>query len=325
MSAGRVRAPGAEARGGPVPRAEPGPRAQPHPGTARLAAPRGAGGAVAGHPPAAVRDRGTGLVLPALPHPAAAARWRCTCAATCPAGCAGGDAASTRSGTATTTTPTSRSVEVSCLGRCDVAPAVAVNERPRRGPATADLVAAARAGTWRRTEAVRRGPAAAEAAGPTTPTRRAARATGCCGRLLAGDRTAGAGRRGPARTPGCGGWAAPASRPGSKWALVAAQPATPTYAICNADESEPGHLQGPADPGRPAAPGARGAAARDGRRRRRGGLGLRPARVRPGGGRAARRDRAAAPEGLLGDDVARHAGGGCSVEVFTSPGRLHPR
>ena len=41
---------------------------------------------------------------------------------------------------------------------------------------------------------------------------------------------------------GRGGAAFPTGR---KWAAVAAQPAQPHYLVCNADESEPGHVQGP--------------------------------------------------------------------------------
>ena len=41
---------------------------------------------------------------------------------------------------------------------------------------------------------------------------------------------------------GRGGAAFPTGR---KWEAVAAQPAQPHYLVCNADESEPGHVQGP--------------------------------------------------------------------------------
>ena len=55
-----------------------------------------------------------------------------------------------------------------------------------------------------------------------------------------------------------------------------------------------GHLQGPPDPGRAAAPRARGAGARDARHGLPRGLGVHPARVRAGGGGAARGARAPA-------------------------------
>ncbi len=63
----RGRGPGRE-----VPRALADPGAERDPGPAGLAAPRGAGGAGPRRPPAALRDRGPDLVLPALPDRAAA-------------------------------------------------------------------------------------------------------------------------------------------------------------------------------------------------------------------------------------------------------------
>ena len=89
VSTGRVRRPRVWRRGpGRFPGPEPDPGAERDPGAARLAAPRGARGAVARHATAAVRDRGAGLVLPALPHGAAARDGRRTSATTCRAGCA---------------------------------------------------------------------------------------------------------------------------------------------------------------------------------------------------------------------------------------------
>ena len=98
------------------------------------------------HPPAAVRDRGTGLVLPALPHRRRRRGWRCTSATTCPAGCASGDADRQQLHDRYDDDPDVEVVEVSCLGRCDVAPAAAVNDRPAAAADAADLVAAARDG-----------------------------------------------------------------------------------------------------------------------------------------------------------------------------------
>jgi NADH:ubiquinone oxidoreductase subunit F (NADH-binding)/NADH:ubiquinone oxidoreductase subunit E len=127
--------------------------------------------------------------------------------------------------------------EVSCIGRCDVAPAVAVNEAP--AGATADLgavIGAARSGTAGETE-----PRSFSAGSPWPNDPYAAgeeryrvlRAV-LSGELDAGRVTAAlkdAGLR------GMGGAGFPAGR---KWELVAAQAARPKYAICNADESEPG-------------------------------------------------------------------------------------
>jgi len=127
--------------------------------------------------------------------------------------------------------------EVSCIGRCDMAPAVAVNEAP--ATATTDLgalVGPARSGTAGATEPRIYGtgspwPNDPYAAGEERY--RVLRAV-LSGALDAARVTAvlkEAGLR------GMGGAGFPAGR---KWELVAAQAAGPKYAICNADESEPG-------------------------------------------------------------------------------------
>src|SRR5690348_9884415 len=145
--------------------------------------------------------------------------------------------------------------EVSCIGRCDVAPAVAVNERPVPAADVAAAIGAARSET-----------ASQQGRGPVTeePGRRPAggsRGVAPPGQhsqhfpndlyavgeeryrvlrsVLSGELDAervtaalkDAGLR------GMGGAGFPTGR---KWALVAAQAAQPKYAICNADESEPG-------------------------------------------------------------------------------------
>jgi len=127
--------------------------------------------------------------------------------------------------------------EVSCIGRCDVAPAVAVNEAP--AAATADLsalVGAARSGTAGEAEprAYRAG-----APWPNDPYADGAERYRVLRAVLSGELDAArvtaalkdAGLR------GMGGAGFPAGR---KWELVAAQAAQPKYVICNADESEPG-------------------------------------------------------------------------------------
>ena len=129
--------------------------------------------------------------------------------------------------------------EVSCIGRCDVAPAVAVNERPVPRRDVAAALGAARPG--RRPAQGRRVPRATAASrrGRTIPTRRASERYRTARRLLSGELDAervtaalkDAGLR------GMGGAGFPTGR---KWELVAAQAAQPKYAICNADESEPG-------------------------------------------------------------------------------------
>jgi NADH:ubiquinone oxidoreductase subunit F (NADH-binding)/NADH:ubiquinone oxidoreductase subunit E len=126
--------------------------------------------------------------------------------------------------------------EVSCIGRCDQAPAAAVNARPVPAGQAGELIGAARSGA--------RLPAARfpvrETTWPNDPypaafgeRYRALRA------VLAGEITAGQviRRLQDAGLRGMGGAGFPAGR---KWDLVAAQEATPKYAICNADESEPG-------------------------------------------------------------------------------------
>jgi formate dehydrogenase beta subunit len=126
--------------------------------------------------------------------------------------------------------------EVSCIGRCDAAPAIAVNERPAAADDADALIAATRAGNPAE-PALRSysggAPWPNDPYGPGQQRYQVLRA------LLAGDLDPGrlivavadSGLR------GMGGAGFPTGR---KWELVAAAPATPKYAICNADESEPG-------------------------------------------------------------------------------------
>jgi formate dehydrogenase beta subunit len=124
--------------------------------------------------------------------------------------------------------------EVSCIGRCDDAPAVAVNSRPAPAGRADDMVAAARDG-----ERVFPMGAPRAAPWPNDPYPPGQERYQALRALLAGDLDPGrliatvadSGLR------GMGGAGFPAGR---KWELVAAQAATPKYAICNADESEPG-------------------------------------------------------------------------------------
>ena len=126
--------------------------------------------------------------------------------------------------------------EVSCLGRCDIAPAVSVNEHPVTAAGAGALVGAARAGELP-PPGVRR--YAGGQPWPNDPYPAGAERYQVLRAVLAGHRQASevtaalqdAGLR------GMGGAGFPAGR---KWALVADQPATPKYVICNADESEPG-------------------------------------------------------------------------------------
>jgi formate dehydrogenase beta subunit len=125
-------------------------------------------------------------------------------------------------------------VEVSCLGRCDIAPAAAVDERPVRLDDVPELVEAARGGTRGHTEAQR-----GDERRPNDPYEAGAERYGVFRRALRGEISPediisalkDSGLR------GMGGAGFPT---GTKWEMVAGQEATPKYTICNADESEPG-------------------------------------------------------------------------------------
>ncbi|MGW4488709.1 NAD(P)H-dependent oxidoreductase subunit E [Amycolatopsis sp. NPDC004368] len=128
-------------------------------------------------------------------------------------------------------------VEVSCLGRCDSAPAAAVNEHPGPVSAVDELVTAARGAGVSPASAQRREqpwPNDPYPAGSGVPQRYSSLRA-----FLAGDISAESivdilkesGLR------GMGGAGFPT---GQKWRLVAGAPGTVKYAICNADESEPG-------------------------------------------------------------------------------------
>jgi formate dehydrogenase beta subunit len=127
-------------------------------------------------------------------------------------------------------------VEVSCIGRCDAAPAVAVNSCPALAYETDALITAARAG---QTAAGRLRRYGGDAPWPNDPYAPGQHRYGVLRRLLAGDLDAGQiiGTLQDAGLRGMGGAGFPT---GKKWELVAAQAGPPKYAICNADESEPG-------------------------------------------------------------------------------------
>jgi NADH:ubiquinone oxidoreductase subunit F (NADH-binding)/NADH:ubiquinone oxidoreductase subunit E len=124
--------------------------------------------------------------------------------------------------------------EVSCLGRCDAAPALAVDEHPAPMSEVDALLDATRAGTLDE--------AAAWRSGQTWPNDLYAEGDEryrVLRRALAGEleRDAVIAVLKEAELRGMGGAGFPT---GTKWELVAQQEATPKYAICNADESEPG-------------------------------------------------------------------------------------
>ena len=125
-------------------------------------------------------------------------------------------------------------IEGSCIGRCDAAPAATVNDAPATLAGVDALVGAAQNGGVR--------PAVAPAARrrwPNDPYASADEHYGVLRDVLSGALEAGQVTRALSDSGlrGMGGAGFPAGR---KWELVAAQAATPKYAICNADESEPG-------------------------------------------------------------------------------------
>ena len=124
-------------------------------------------------------------------------------------------------------------IEGSCIGRCDAAPAATVNDAPVPLAGVDALVGAAQNGEVRPAEAssVRRW--------PNDPYSSSEEHYGVLRDVLAGALAAGQVTTALADSGlrGMGGAGFPTGR---KWELVAAQAATPKYAICNADESEPG-------------------------------------------------------------------------------------
>jgi formate dehydrogenase beta subunit len=129
-------------------------------------------------------------------------------------------------------------VEVSCLGRCDIAPAAAVNERPARVTEVETLVEDARGGGV--------GEAAAQTRAEPWPNDPYAPGSGVderyttlrgllAGALDADDIVA------TLKDSGLRGMGGAGFPTGQKWELVrGTEPGGVKYAICNADESEPG-------------------------------------------------------------------------------------
>jgi NADH:ubiquinone oxidoreductase subunit F (NADH-binding)/NADH:ubiquinone oxidoreductase subunit E len=145
--------------------------------------------------------------------------------------------------------------EVSCIGRCDRPPAVTVNGVPVRASETGALVDRARSGEALPVPSADTGhvwPNDPYAKDPDLPPYAVVR------RLIAGELgghesievlevsgLVGMGSVlehaiGTLRGSGLRGMGGAGFPTGSKWEAVAAQPGTPKYVICNADESEPG-------------------------------------------------------------------------------------
>jgi len=125
-------------------------------------------------------------------------------------------------------------VEVSCLGRCDIAPAAAVDERPVRLEDAPEIVDAARGGSRGHSDADR----GAERR-PNDPYEAGAERYGVFRRALRGE-IAPPDIVATLKDSGLRGMGGAGFPTGQKWEIVAAQEATPKYTVCNADESEPG-------------------------------------------------------------------------------------
>ena len=209
-------------------------------------------------------------------------------------------------------------VEVSCLGRCDIAPAVAVNERPAPVEDADALVAAARR---------RRGRAPRPANERTEPWPNDPYPAGSgVAERYATLRALLAGELDPdtivhtLKDSGLRGMGGAGFPTGQKWELVRdTQPGGRQVRHLQRRRVRAGHLQGPPDPGHPAAPGAGGPAARHGGGGRRAGLGVHPARVRPGGARAARRAGRAARGRRRSGRTPAAAGGGSTSRCSSRP------
>ena len=130
-------------------------------------------------------------------------------------------------------------VEISCPGRCDIAPAATVDERPGRVEEVDDFVERQRRATRTLAAPSPTGPDGGwpnDPYAPDEPRYQTLRA------LLSGEITPAAGAREPEGLRPARAWAGPGFPTGKKWELVRANRPTGSvkYAICNADESEPG-------------------------------------------------------------------------------------
>ena len=126
-------------------------------------------------------------------------------------------------------------VEVSCLGRCDVAPAAAVDEHPLALAQAGAAIAAARAGEHEQPEALRRDGERR----PNDPYQPGDERYRLLRRALAGDLSPES-IVATLKDSGLRGMGGAGFPTGQKWEIVASQEPQPKYTICNADESEPG-------------------------------------------------------------------------------------
>jgi len=123
--------------------------------------------------------------------------------------------------------------EVSCLGRCDTAPAGCVGERPVALEDAAAVRAALEASAPEPSER----PVRRWAADPYSDV---GERYGALRRWAAAPEDAAAGLIDVLEQSGLRGMGGAGFPTARKWRLVAAEPAVPKYVICNADESEPG-------------------------------------------------------------------------------------
>ncbi len=149
---------------------------------------------------------------------------------------AGGADFSARARAALASEPGVELCEVSCLGRCDSAPAAAVNEHPLAAGDLGALVAA-----------VQSPPSPHDLPAPTASPRRwasdpyasADQRYGVLARLLGGGLDAAA-IVATLKASGLRGMGGAGFPTGVKWDMVRGEPGPEKYVICNADESEPG-------------------------------------------------------------------------------------
>lgn len=126
--------------------------------------------------------------------------------------------------------------EVSCLGRCEIAPAVTVNEHPMSAK-DLDAVAARVASPPAHGDLPQ--PTAAPRAWASDPYPTPSERYGALRRLARGEIDA-ARLVAELKESGLRGMGGAGFPTGVKWELVSKERATPKYVVCNADESEPG-------------------------------------------------------------------------------------
>ena len=122
---------------------------------------------------------------------------------------------------------------VSCIGRCDSAPAVAVNDIPLNGSVADRIVSVAHAPDHVASERIR----LVERCWDIDPYESRGDRYGLIRRLRGGDTLDAVAVLTDSGLAGCGG---AGFATGRKWQLVAQQENETKYVICNADESEPG-------------------------------------------------------------------------------------